>query len=176
MVATESIELAECSHGISFLSAVGKESRLRKELIRLKKLSNRLKATMVMCGIVFVLMVGGVGVASAQDYGGNWGNTSYSSVAYATSVSYTDPREKLNYTSSWDECYSGASHTVEVAATGWVWDVQFVGSPLYWFTPGSSGYLINYVKENTYPRALLWFNNHHNYATTLVGAWSPDSI
>lgn len=128
------------------------------------------------CAIAAALALAAASYASAADYSGNWGNSSYSSFAYASNVSYTDAREKLNYTSSWDECYGDAPHKVEVAATGWDWNVQFVGSPIYWFGPGTSSYLDNYVKENGYPRALLWFNNYNSYNTTIYGEWSPDSI
>lgn len=107
---------------------------------------------------------------------GNYGDTAYSSYAAPNNVSYTEAREKWDWTSSWDACYGGSYHNVEVAATGWVWDVQFVGSPLYWYGPGVSGYLDNYVGERGFPMALLWFNNRYNFDTTISGVWSPDSI
>lgn len=52
----------------------------------------------------------------------------------------------------------------------------FVGSPIYYWNAGKSGYLLNNVKERGFPQALLWFNNPNSYNTTISGVWSPDSI
>ena len=134
-------------------------------------------AALAACALAFGVAVSASDSAFAYDYSqGNWGDESYASFAYASNVSYTDAREKKNDSSAWDSCYSGAPHKVEVAATGWSWSVQFVGSPVYWWGPNTSGYLLNNVNECGYPRALLWFNNYNSYNTTLYGVWSPDSI
>lgn len=134
-------------------------------------------AALAACALAFGVAVSVSDSAFAYDYSqGNWGDSSYSSYAYASDVSYTSARSKLNDSSAWDACYGGANHYVEVAATGYVWDVKFVGSPIYYWNAGKSGYLLNNVKERGFPQALLWFNNPNSYNTTIYGVWSPDSI
>ena len=105
-------------------------------------------AALAACALAFGVAVSVSDTAFAYDYSqGNWGDSSYSSYAYASDVSYTSARSKLNDSSAWDACYGGANHYVEVAATGYVWDVKFVGSPIYYWNAGKSGYLLNNVKE-----------------------------
>lgn len=105
----------------------------------------------------------------------NHGDTDYNSWINYNSVSFTDARDKLDDTSSWDACYSGPNHKVEVFATDHGWNPTYVGSTAYYFGPGASSYLTNYVYEEGYPRALLWFSEP-NYSGTISGVWSPDSI
>ncbi|WP_449132621.1 DUF2712 domain-containing protein [Senegalimassilia anaerobia] len=134
-------------------------------------------AALAACALAFGVAVSVSDSAFAYDYSqGNWGDESYASFAYASDVSYTDAREKRNDSSSWDACTGGAEHTVEVAAVGITWNVWFVDSPIYPWKAGRSGYLLNNVKERGFPNAILWFNNHNSYNTTLYGVWSPDSI
>lgn len=127
------------------------------------------------CGLALVATISPAGFALGEN---NHWDTAYSSYATSRGVSYADARIKLDDTSSWDACSGGANHTVEVAATpATYWDVRFVGSPIYGWWSGKSGYLSNWVYE-TDPsyRALLWFNNTNSYATTISGVWSPDSV
>lgn len=139
-----------------------------------KRRLHRRAITLVGIGLLSTALLAPVAVSAAYA-AGNWGNTDYhSGIGYA-SVSYTDAREKLDRTSSWDQCYSGPNHKVEVFGTHWNWDPQWVGSTAYYFGPGASGYLVNQVKENRYERALLWFSEP-TYSGTINGAWSPDSI
>ncbi len=129
-------------------------------------------------GIIFAgaLIAIIVPAISTNAYAGNHQDTWYSSYCAPHNVSCTDARDKLDDTSSWNNCRGGANHTVEIAATPSYWDVKFIGSPIYPWWNGRKGYLINYVRESGYSRALLWFNNRSNYATTISGLWSPDSI
>ena len=146
---------------------VGKNSTLKLRFV----------AALAACALAFGVAASVSDSAYAYDYSqGNWSDTYYSSFAYASNVSYTDAREKWNDSSAWNSCYSGAPHKVEVAATGWSWNVQFVGSPIYWWGPNTSDFMLNNVNECGYPRALLWFNNYVGYDTTITGVWSPDSI
>lgn len=124
-----------------------------------------------------VLLIGSVVPTSAALADSNYGDTWYSSYATSRGVTYTDARDKKDRTSSWDACWYGANHTVEVAACkDDTWNVLFVGSPIYGWWANKSGYLVNYVGENNCKRALLWFNNTNSYDVTLQGYWSPDSI
>lgn len=104
-------------------------------------------------------------------------NTWYSSYAYSRNVTKTSARQKMDKTKSWNDCRSvtdGVTHTVEVVGNKNS-ETYFVGSPVYTWTPGKSGYLTNYVKENGYSWAQLWFNNLKNYGITISGYWSPDN-
>lgn len=137
----------------------------------------KLAAVLAVCVLAFGVAVSANDSAFAYDYSkGNWQDTYYSSFAYASDVSYTSARSKMNDSSAWDACSGGADHYVEVAATGFTWDVKFVDSPIYPWYAGRSGYLLNNVNEWGYPNALLWFNNRSGYDTTITGVWSPDSI
>lgn len=123
------------------------------------------------------LVVAAAAVPASTAFANNHYDKLYSSYAAAHGVSYTSAQEKWDRSSSWDDCRGGANHTVEVAATPWsYWSVTFVGSPIYGWWNGKADYLINYVGEEGYGKALLWFTNPNNYATTISGFWSPDSI
>ena len=53
--------------------------------------------------------------------------------------------------------------------------MRFVGSEVYGWWSGKSGYLSNYVHEtNASYWAFLWFNNTNSYSTTISGVWSPE--
>lgn len=144
---------------------------------RVMKRAKTLKKSLAVgaCGLAVVAALAPAGVALAEN---NHYDTYYSSYATSRGVSYTDARDKTDYTSSWDSCSGGANHTVEVAATpASYWDVRFVGSEVYGWWSGKSGYLSNYVHEtNASYWALLWFNNTNSYSTTISGVWSPDSV
>ncbi len=114
---------------------------------------------------------------SAYANDNNHTDTWYSSYAVSRDVTYTDSREKRDDSSSWDACWYGPNHTVEVAACpNDYWEVIFVGSPIYGWWADKSGYLTNFVQEEGYRWALLWFNNTNSYDTTFEGYWSPDSV
>lgn len=161
------------AHVIASLNSMQNPYRRERVMKRAKTLKRSL--AMGVCGLAVVAALVPAGTALADN---NHYDTSYSSQAAGHGVSYTDARDKTDYTSSWDACSGGANHTVEVAASpeGY-WDVRFVGSEIYGWWSGKSGYLSNYVHEtDTSYWALLWFNNTGSYATTISGVWSPDSV
>lgn len=136
---------------------------------------SRTKIVAIVAGAALLVSALALPSAANYAYANNHNDSSYSSWINYNSVSYTDAREKTDATSAWDSCYSGPNHKVEVFATGWSWNPQYVGSEAYYFGAGASSYLSNYVYENGYPRALLWFSEP-NYSGTISGVWSPDSV
>ena len=119
------------------------------------------------------LALGAPTIAVANNNADTW----YSSYAMSHNVTKTAAREKQDYSKSWNDCRSvtdGVTHSVEVVANK-DYETFFVGSPVYSWTQGQSGYLTNYVKENKYDWAQLWFNNHKDYGITISGYWSPDN-
>lgn len=46
----------------------------------------------------------------------------------------------------------------------------------YTWSAGKSGYLSNYVYENNYDWAQLWFNNIVSFDITINGSWKADSV
>lgn len=140
-----------------------------------KKLHNPLMKFILLASMALIIAALIAPFAIESAFANNHGDTKYNSWIQYRSVSYTDAREKLDATSSWDVCYSGPNHKVEVFATGWGWNPQYVGSHAYYYGPGSQGYLTNFVNENGYPRALLWLSES-NHGGAITGVWSPDSI
>lgn len=107
----------------------------------------------------------------------NNSNEDYHSFAYSHNVTKTRAREKRDASKSWNYCTqvtNGATHTVEVAANKNN-ETYFVGSPVYTWTPGQSGYLTNNVYEYGYRWAQLWFNNITGNNITISGQWSLDN-
>lgn len=127
---------------------------------------------------VTVAAAAAIAMPSALAFGNNHTDQPYNSYAAGHGVSYTDAYRKTDDSSSWDQCTSAPNHSVEVAITSRLyWNVQFIGSPVYGWWGGKSGYLTNYVWETSHEAsALLWFNNTNDYDAYILGYFSPDSI
>lgn len=130
--------------------------------------------TVIIC-IAFVVMALVMPMFTSQAFANNSADSPYNSWINYGSVSFTDAREKTDFTSSWDDYDYGPAHKVEVFATGWDWNPTYVGSPAIYKSTPWAGYLTNYVKESGYPRALLWFSDP-SYSGNIGGYWSPDSV
>lgn len=93
---------------------------------------------------------------------------------------HTQPRPKLDYSSSYMSCTasSGLTYTAWVSAATSNSDVFVanVGSPTYKFYAGYTTYMINYVRENGYSHAAIEARPDSAGSYTAEGLWSPDSI
>lgn len=140
------------------------------------------KILLTLAGIL-VLSMNTFGITSSA--AGNYKDTTYRFDFSNDVPSYlgwvTEPRQKLDYTSSYMKCKSapsGHSYTAFVGACNSVDDPYRygVGSPSYTFVQGTTRYMINYVKEKGYNYACIR-GEANDYATwTASGLWSPDSI
>ena len=50
------------------------------------------------------------------------------------------------------------------------------GSTTYSFTPGTTKYMTNYIKETSNSWAKIWCESGYTSYATFTGVWSPDSI
>ena len=116
-------------------------------------------------------------------YASNHENRSYDPRGYVSATSkgstWTKAGGKTDTTKVFNWNYSvtnNANHTAEAAAEkSYEGQVVFVGSPMYGWSRGKSGYLTNYIKEKGYNWATIWFNNTNSFPIKLTGVWSPDS-
>lgn len=112
---------------------------------------------------------------------GNYHDTVFSfNFTHGGYTQFTSSRNKLDYTSSYMKCkYTSHSYSARVyGEDGWRIDV----SKEHWynFNTGTTRYLINFVKENGYPRACIGIEstdyNIYSPGFNANGLWSPDSI
>lgn len=134
----------------------------------------KLKKIMIPVAMCMIL-AGGV----IPSFANNHGDTSFRFTANPL-VQYTGAREKQDASSSYLRCTympSGYEASASVLAVDRNGKHQPVASPIYGFRNGTTKYLANYVKENSYRKACIVSNptlSSKNYQSK--GVWSPDSI
>ena len=91
----------------------------------------------------------------------------------------TEPRAKLDDTSSMMACKTGSRYTASVwAVTDHGQYIDKSRGHSYLFTANSSTYMLNWVYEDGYDLASIvgYLVSDSNRNTTSTGFWSPDSI